>query len=261
MREIEFTKVHCGGNDFVLVDARVLQPMRGLQDLARQLCARKVSVGGDGLLAVSSSNDSDLAVTYLNRDGSRAQFCGNGLLSVARWIAARERKRNPIRIEWKGRTHDVWVSGDRVRGELPPPEDMRLNVALQSGGTVDYVVIGVPHVVRFDAHIGQIDVSQLGRKIRSDPLFAPDGTNVNFCQQTGGDRLMLRTYERGLEAETLSCGSGAAAAAYIAYRKGKTGDGVEVDVSGGSLTVRIEDERIFLEGNPRIVFRGFAEEL
>jgi diaminopimelate epimerase len=138
---------------------------------------------------------------------------------------------------------------------------MKLDLPLQSGGVVDYVFIGVPHVVRFDAHIERVNVSRLGKEIRFDPFLAPDGANVNFCQQTGGDRLKLRTYERGLEAETLSCGSGAAAAAYIAHKKGMTGGAVEVEASGGSLTVHIEDNRMFLEGNPRIVYRGSTEEL
>lgn len=262
IQKTEFTKLHCGGNDFVLLDAKSLPQGTALAELARRICRRKVSVGADGLLAILPSRSSDVAVTYLNQDGSPAQFCGNGLLSVARWVSAREKRRTSVRIEWGGRTHEVWVSGDLLRGELPPPQDFRLDLLLQSGEIIDYVVIGVPHAVRFDPELEEMDVSQAGRKIRFDPLLAPDGANVDFCRQVDRHTLRLRTYERGVEAETFSCGSGAAAAVYVAYNRGMVEETVEAVASGGRLTVHIEDgTRIFLEGQPRIVYRASIEEL
>ncbi len=261
MCRIEFAKLQCGGNDFILVDLRRCDSTLRLSDLAKRICRRRTSVGADGLLVVEPCKNSEFSLLYFNRNGTEARFCGNGLLCAGRWIHENGDRSNPIRFVWKDRKYEVQVGEDSVKTELPPPRSLKLDLHLQSGGIVSYVVVGVPHVVMFETELDQIDVDGVGRRIRFDSSLMPEGANVHFCQQVDRDKIRLRTYERGVETETLSCGSGAAAASYIAYRKNMVDGNVKVLAPGGDLSVHIDSERMFLEGKPVVVFEGVLERL
>ncbi len=259
MGRIEFTKLQCGGNDFVLIDLRRCSLPVSLSDLATQVCRRRVSVGADGLLVISTKDESDIYLLYFNADGSEARFCGNGLLCASQWVHTRAHQENPIRFDWNNRKYETWVAENGVRSELPPPQDLRLDMRLESGGEVSYVVVGVPHVVRFETELEQVDVGGLGRRIRCDSALSPEGANVDFCQRVDTGEIRLRTYERGVEGETLSCGSGAAAATYVAYHKGMVNTKVKVLSAGGEAIIDIDGDRIFLEGKPVVVYEGVLE--
>lgn len=259
MDRIEFTKLHSGGNDFILIDLSRYDLSLPLSDFAKRICRRRISVGADGLLAVRPEVNAGFSLRYFNQDGSEARFCGNGLLCVALWIYVQGNRENPIRFCWKDRTHEAWVSEGGVRAKLPPPQNLKLDLSLQSEEVVSYVVLGVPHVVTFQTDLERIDVNRLGRRIRFDPAISTEGANVDFCQPVDRSRIKLRTYERGVEAETLSCGSGAAAASYIAYRKGLVDRAVKVLTPGGEITIHIDRGQMFMEGNPVIVYKGVLE--
>jgi len=257
MDEIEFTKIHCGGNDFVLVDLREKSSPISLPELATRMCMRRLSVGGDGLLAIGAASQADLSLRYFNQDGSEPQFCGNGALCVSLWALENGVGEHRIHFEWAGREYEAHRKETAVVAELPAPEHLMTDLRLRSGKVVDYVVCGVPHVVVFESELHELNVEETGRKIRYDGALPPGGANVDFCQLLDRRTMRLRTYERGVEGETLACGSGAASAVYVAHTKDMTDTHVEVFTCTGSLNVHIEGQHLFLEGRPLIVYRGF----
>ncbi|KPJ49115.1 hypothetical protein AMJ40_06265 [candidate division TA06 bacterium DG_26] len=234
MDEIEFTKIHCGGNDFVLVDLREKSSPISLPELATRMCMRRLSVGGDGLLAIGAASQADLSLRYFNQDGSEPQFCGNGALCVSLWALENGVGEHRIHFEWAGREYEAHRKETAVVAELPAPEHLMTDLRLRSGKVVDYVVCG-----------------------GYDGALPPGGANVDFCQLLDRRTMRLRTYERGVEGETLACGSGAASAVYVAHTKDMTDTHVEVFTCTGSLNVHIEGQHLFLEGRPLIVYRGF----
>jgi diaminopimelate epimerase len=253
MHRVEFTKTHCGGNDFVLIGEQ--RPGVDYAELARRICRRKTGVGADGLLIVSRTKSS-FSIRYLNSDGSEASFCGNGLFCAGKWVRENGYEKSPILFCWNGKDYEVLGSGEDWKARIPGPTDLELDVKLESGDAVDYVRVGVPHAVRFEPELDTVDVMGEGRAIRSDPAFLPEGVNVDFCAVVGRNELRLRTYERGVEAETLSCGSGAAAACVIAHRREMVDSRVVVLALGGSTTVEIGPKRILLWGKPETVYSG-----
>lgn len=259
MNRIEFAKLQCGGNDFILIDLGRGDPSLPLPDLSKRMCKRRISVGADGLLAVGRDKESDFSLFYFNQDGSEARFCGNGILCAAQWVYENGGRKSPIRFWWQGSKYEVWVAEGGAKTELPRPQDLKLDLRLQSGRIIGYVVIGVPHAVTFETEVERIDVNESGREIRSDPILSPQGANVDFCQVVDRGRIRLRTYERGVESETMSCGTGAAAASYIGHHSGIVDRKVKVSAPGGEATVHIDCERLFLEGKPTMVYEGVLE--
>ncbi|MHA2601021.1 MAG: diaminopimelate epimerase [Candidatus Thorarchaeota archaeon SMTZ1-83] len=257
---MKFAKLQCGGNDFILLDLGQDRPTLSLRDLAKRMCKRRLSVGADGLLGLETERNSAFSLRYFNRDGSETQFCGNGILCAAQWIHETGDRRNPIEFRWGGARYKVWMVKGRAQAELPQARNVELDMHLQLGGVVSYVVIGVPHVVTFEDELEHIDVNRLGRKIRSDPSLSPEGANVDFCQVVGSDRIRVRTYERGVESETLSCGSGAAAAFYIAHRRGMVGDRVKVSAPAAKTTISVDRGQMVFEGKPVLVYSGVLEQ-
>jgi diaminopimelate epimerase len=223
------------------------------------MCRRRLSVGADGLLALGLDGNSGYSLLYFNRDGSETQFCGNGILCAAQWIHENGDAVNPIQFCWGSMQYKVWVAEGGAKTELPQAQNVELKMRLQMGGMVSYVVIGVPHVVKFEPEVEGIDVNRLGREIRSDPSLSPEGANVDFCRVVGRDHIRVRTYERGVESETLSCGSGAAAAFYVAHRMNMVGDRVKVSAPGAETTMSMDGAQMLFEGKPVLVYRGVLE--
>jgi len=253
---IRFWKMSGAGNDFVLVNG--LPKGRSGAALARTLCDRRRGVGADGLLAMSRSGKS-VRLDYWNADGSAA-FCGNGSRCGALWAAARgwvkgkefalKTNRGPLTARLTGE--------GRAEISMPAPKNLRLGVNVKTKGRslqAHYVDTGVPHAVVFVPDIEKIDAEGVGRALRFHKIFGRAGANVNFVELKSNS-LAVRTYERGVEAETLACGTGVVASAFVARILGFSGSPVRVAVRGGDTLSVSFDNGPRLEGPGRVVFSG-----
>lgn len=261
---INFTKMVASGNDFVILDRK---PRRPLASFVKSICERKFGVGADGLLLLEKSSQADIAMRVFNADGSEAQMCGNGARCAAIWAdetgAARK---SSIRIKTKAGIIDSRILRDAVRIKLTDPRDIRLNLGLKINRRalgLSFIDTGVPHAVLFVDKADGIDVVGLGRQVRNHVFFRPAGTNVDFVEVRGSASIRLRTYERGVENETLACGTGSAAAALVfALKGGGTSGIVNVQTrSGEVLKVYFEKtarafKNVWLEGKARVVYQG-----
>ena len=271
MAPVDFVKMSGCGNDFVLVDATRVKLTGDLAELARKICARHTGVGADGLFIIEPDTQADFFVRMFNSDGSQPDMCGNASRCVARFakmcglVGDKTRFRTPAGI-----IEAELLRGDDVRIRMTPPRDLRPSVSVPlSTGTreLGFVNTGVPHAVLFVEDVTTVDVVRLGREIRNHKVFAPAGANVDFVQVVAPDRLKMRTYERGVEDETLACGTGAVAAVVLTRLLGiVVYDTVAVEVPGGVLTVTVEladgkPTGATLAGEARVVFRGVTQEL
>lgn len=253
---MHFWKMNGAGNDFVVLDNRDMGLDLAPEAIAR-LCNRQRGVGADGLLAVEPPRDGgDYRMRYYNADGGEAEMCGNGARCFARFVhKLHSGELSGLRFETPAGLIGAEYLGDLVRIELSEPFDLELNLSLDVEGeafTVHRVNTGVPHAVVLVDDLEDIDILRQGSALRHHAQFAPAGTNVNFAQLRPDGALAIRTYERGVEDETLACGTGmvanaiihheltgAAAPIRVAVRGGdtlevgftKTGDGVYQDVT------------------------------
>lgn len=263
---IKFVKMVGTGNDFIVLDLRRARVRGSLPALARNLCRRARAIGADGVLTVEPSRRADVKMRVVNPDGSEAAMCGNGSRCIG-WYAARALGRKRVTLETKaGLIKTETLSGHRVRVTLPTPSPVatrRLTV-LGRQLTVYAIHTGVPHAVVIASQRGlpRADVPRLGAAIRRHAAFRPVGTNVDFIEIVNAHALRLRTYERGVEAETLACGTGAVAAALVAAAIGRCRSPVAVTPTGGErLMIRFARtgrswEDVSLEGAVRQVFTG-----
>jgi len=263
---VKFLKVHGAGNDFVLLTDP--EPSRNWRAEAPRLCARRTGVGADGLV-LSTLVDKDpapvLEVICINADGSLASMCGNALRCVA-WAAAGTHGFTAMSLIMAGVRHEatvrnghVWVTAEA--GDVAPG---RVEIRRRDARwRFDAVHTGTEHVVALVGDVDAVDVEGLGRLVRNHPGLAPVGTNVNFVHPVDPHAVRIRTYERGVEAETLSCGSGAVAAAVIAAHHEVVAPGpVTVHNRAGTpLIVSPDPERpgSYWVGGP--VVRSFLGEL
>jgi diaminopimelate epimerase len=271
---IPFAKMSGAGNDFVVIDNRqhiVLHPAAA----AQRLCDRRLGIGADGLLLVEKSTLADFTMKYYNSDGSYGGMCGNGGRCIA-MFAFREHivTGRIMRFEALDYIYRAEVIDGTVILSMKDPVDLRLGKSLTVDGLsirYHYVDTGTAHCVifmdenpdLFGKPLAAADITPLGRKIRYHESFAPGGTNVNFVEVESLQRIVLRTYERGVEAETLACGTGSVASSILAHTIKKTEAPVAVCVrSGEQLRVNFSDdgtsaiEHVTLEGSAIIVFEG-----
>ena len=264
---IAFTKMEGCGNDFIVVDGRRQRLDGDLAGLGRRLCARTTSIGADGLIVVRETADADAAygVDIINASGLAAEMCGNGARCVA--LYAIERGIAPPRHRFStlaGAIGAQRLDNGEIGIALTAPAGVALDQHVVAAGrhwTLDCVNTGVPHaVIWVDEPLDGIDVPGLGPALRHHPFF-PQGTNVNFVARLD-DGLAIRTYERGVEAETQACGTGASAAALLAWLRGRVPAHVRVRTRhGGVLGITIEPgpaalPRLQLAGPARAVFTG-----
>lgn len=253
---IPFWKLSGAGNDFVLLSG--MPKRRSGAALARVLCDRRLGVGADGLLVMTRHGRS-IRLDYWNADGSSA-FCGNGSRCAALWASARgwiKGKELEIQTNRGPLTARLTAKG-RAQVSMPAPKDLRLGRILSVAGRplpVHSVNTGVPHAVVFVPDIDKIDVDGLGRKLRFHPALGREGANVDFVE-ISRDVLFVRTYERGVEAETLACGTGIVAASFVSRVLGFGGSPVKVKTRGGETLSVSFDQGPRLEGPGRIVFAG-----
>lgn len=263
-RKIGFIKAVASGNDFVLIESGRKPSDANPKSLAKKICGRKFGAGADGLLVLEKSKRADVKMRIFNADGSEAQMCGNGARCVALYSAHRKN----FTIETKAGIIQSRVSGDNVKIKLTEPRGYHPQVAVEINGRelkMYSINTGVPHAVIFVEGIERIDVSNIGRQIRYYECFAPAGTNVDFVEVVNADTIKVRTYERGVEDETLACGTGAAASA-IAYSLQLTAcsprNKINVVTQGGE-TLKVYFDRdsdkisnVWLEGKAKIIYSG-----
>jgi diaminopimelate epimerase len=270
MLKINFNKMVASGNDFVVTENR---NYRNPALLAKLLCDRKFSIGADGLLLLEKSYKANIRMRILNADGSEAAMCGNGARCVALWLVSKRKAvsggARKIKIETKAGIIEAEVREDNVKIKLTESKGLRLDMPVKIDNRklrVNFVNTGVPHAVVFVQGLEDIDVFSLGRRMRYHAKFAPLGTNADFIEVLNKNSIKIRTYERGVEDETLACGTGAVASALIfALKSGTCGRVVNVHTrSKEVLKVYFEREKdrfsnVWLEGGARIVFKGVID--
>lgn len=266
MTKIPFHKMSGSGNDFIIVDNRDgLMDRESMPAFAMKICSRRMSVGADGIFFLENSDRADFKWHFFNSDGSRAEMCGNGARCAARFALLHGMAPPKMAFETDAGIIHARVDGTGVRIRLTDPQDLVAKAELEvDGQTLEYGAVntGVPHVVVEVPGLEAVDVAALGRRIRYHPQFAPAGANVNFVVDLEKDRLGIRTYERGVEDETLACGTGNAAAAIIlAARYGRRSPMTFRTRSGCCLTIhfRLEKGRFHhleLEGDARVIYNG-----
>lgn len=264
---LTFAKMAGGGNDFVVIDNRggkIDDP----SDLARRICTRALSVGADGLVLVESSVRATFRMRYWNSDGSLGAFCGNGTRCAARFAFLHVIAGRKMTIETDaGIVHAEMGDGGQVTISLPPPHSFRAKRPVVVGEQTVHgssIVVGVPHYVLYlRDELWPQHIVPLGRAIRTSRELLPDGgANVNFVTVRGEHAIEVRTYERGVENETLSCGSGVVASAVTSAMFGKvqspvsvlTRSGITLEVSFALRDGHPEDVR--LRGDARLVYRA-----
>lgn len=234
---LQFTKMNGAGNDFILADNRAGSIQLTPEQVAR-LCHRQRGIGADGLMLLvpCKSGKAEWAWEFWNSDGSRAEMCGNGARCFARYIQRLTGASQRVTFETVAGVIIATFHGERVTINLTPPHGLRLaeQVPMSCGTTAIHSLnTGVPHAVIFVPDADKAMVHQLGAEVRYHEHFKPKGTNVNFAQVLGPNHIRVRTYERGVEGETLACGTGVSAAAMIASRVHGFTSPVKVLVQGG----------------------------
>jgi diaminopimelate epimerase len=263
--EMEFFKMSAAGNDFILFDDRPGGLKQdALPDLVRRICTRALSIGADGVILLGTSQTADVRATFFNPDG-RPTFCGNGARCAARLAYLKGMAPARMTVETSIMVHHAEVKGSDVSFEMRDPQGFDDRVEVEAAGERirgTFVDTGVPHFVVFRPFGPAASIDPLGRTLRSHPRFAPSGTNVDFVQPAAGGALAIRTYERGVEGETLACGTGSVAAALAAAASGLAPSPVALRTrSGATLRVRFEGaprqaKGVRLEGEARLVYVG-----
>ncbi len=269
IKRLPFTKLSGAGNDFLLIDNREMILTENVPAFVQAVCRRGMSVGADGVILVEPSNKAHFRMRYFNSDGSEGETCGNGSRCVSRFAYIKGIAPASMKFETLAGMYEAQVLEDnRVRVQVSNPKDLRINLTAdtQKGPlTVHFINTGVPHaVIVLDTldELMKFDVFNIGRELRHHSLFAPAGTNVNMVVATGEHTARIRTYERGVENETLACGTGSIASAMILEILGKIQNPVQMTTQGGPV-LGIDFNRnnndinqVFLEGEARVVFEG-----
>jgi len=262
---LEFTKMNGAGNDFILLDNRAGNIQLNREQIVR-LCDRHRGIGADGvmILVPCRTGKADWAWDFYNSDGSTGEMCGNGARCFARFVQRTVGLNRDFTFETEAGVITASFSGERVTVNLTKPKDLKLNqqLTLSTGDAVVHSLnTGVPHAVLYVSDADKAMVMSLGPEIRRHPHFGSRGTNVNFVQVLGPNHIRVRTFERGVEGETLACGTGVCAAAMISARVHQFASPVKVQVQGGDmLEVSFKDrggfEDVRLTGPADFVFVG-----
>jgi diaminopimelate epimerase len=255
---IAFNKYQGAGNDFIIIDNRKTIINPGDHELINRLCDRRFGIGADGLILISGHDKADFEMKYFNSDGKPGSMCGNGGRCTAHFARKWDIAGNSQKFMAFDGLHEAEVSGDTVRLQMADVNEYKI-----IDGSY-FINTGSPHYVIFTSEIDQMNVNEEGKRLRWSPKFSPGGTNINFVE-VNKDGLYLRTFERGVEEETLACGTGVTASAIASVLKGHFDTGsVNVRARGGNLKVEfdIKNEKItnvWLTGPATFVFEGIIK--
>ncbi len=264
MAEIKFHKLVASGNDFIVIDNRK-NTVKNQKAIAEKICKPHLGVGADGVLFIEPSKKADFFMRIINSDGSEAEACGNGYRCVGLYANTLLKFPKSMTAETLAGLIEIQVGKDTIKVKMAKPSEYRETIKIGLNGSkmnAAFINTGVPHAVIFTENLKNTPVEVLGRQIRYHELFAPRGTNVNFAEVTGKNALNIRTYERGVEAETLACGTGTVASAVVAYLTGRVSAPVSVTTKSGEILQVYLDlknkkiEHVFLEGAANFVFEG-----
>ncbi len=267
---IPFFKMTGGGNDFVIFDNRKEILPKEYAALAKKVCDRKFSIGADGMIVLERTEEAHFKMIFHNEDGSRAAMCGNGARCLARFAHLLEIAPEKMKFVTDAGILAAEIQGDSVKLQMGSATGMKLDFPLGLEENkelhLSFINTGVPHVVLLVSDPDKTEVKGLGRAIRTHKQFAPDGTNVNFVRHKDEHTIVVRTYERGVEGETLACGTGVVASSLICAAKELVKSPVYCLTRGGeilkvyfSLDKSGSFKDIFLEGPASLCFKGEVE--
>lgn len=261
--KLSFFKYQGSGNDFILIDDRSCFFKVQDEKMIRFLCSRHFGVGANGLILLQPSTSADFRMRIFNSDGLEADFCGNGLRCLILYLKDLGYQQDSFLIETQQAISACSIQGNKITAELPHPKVLHWGVKVEEHEAF-VVHTGVPHAVVFVEDLEEFPVSVLAPAIRFHSRFGPDGVNVNFVKVGADGALRMRTYERGIEGETLSCGSGAAAAALVVSQKENLPLPIRVMTQSGdtlefSVQEVLEGKKIEMQGSACFVFEGRIE--
>ncbi len=257
--QIQFYKYQGTGNDFVMIDNRTNTFPKNNTKLIEFLCDRRFGIGGDGLILLENHEKYDFTMVYYNSDGSTSTMCGNGgrcIVAFAKHLGIIETETH---FEASDGYHFAKYENNLIALQMIDVTEVKHFT------THDYVYTGSPHHVQLVTDLKNFDVKNNGRKLRNSDLYDASGCNINFVVQENTDTFSVRTYERGVEDETLSCGTGATAVAIAMHATEKTtANRIHINVLGGKLTICFDVEKniyknLFLTGPAELVFAGSLE--
>jgi len=268
MPELTFSKMSGAGNDFIVFNNLQGEIRLTARDI-QKLCERRTGVGADGVLALEASDTADFRMRYYNADGLEADMCGNGARCIARYASSIGIVDKSLTIATRDGILNAVVADEQVTLGMPDPHDMRLGLTLKLSATNNtitgaHINTGVAHFVTWVPDLDSVAIELSGKEIRAHPEFAPEGVNANFVAVKEPGLISLRTYERGVEAETLACGTGAVAAALLTALRENWNTSIGVNVrSNDLLTIGFQRDKdtfknITLTGPAVFVFEGKA---
>jgi len=269
--KVRFTKVSASGNDFIVLDNRdgkLSETIPDFSAFARFSCKRRHSVGADGVLLLEDSKAADFRMRIFNPDGSEVSMCGNGIRASALYANTRKWCNRKVLIETRSGMLEAEVRDEGIIVKMTSPKDISLDQNIGLGSTIINLHLadtGVPHAVHFVEDVKSYPVKEMGRKVRFHKFFEPKGTNADFVEVIDNSTIMVRTYERGVEDETLACGTGVVASAIVSHMV----NGTEAPISAITrsediLKVHFKKELnafrdVYMEGKAQIVFEGSIE--
>lgn len=272
MKKIPFFKMNGSGNDFIIINNReniVEENIDiSMKDFVVRVCKRALSIGADGMILIENDDEYDFRWRFFNNDGGEVEMCGNGSRCAARF--AYLNNISPLNMKFRTLAGIIkaQITGLKtVKVQLTMPTDYKKELELDGIELkASFINTGVPHVVYFVNDVDSLDVKELGAKTRYHDYFAPEGTNANFAEIIDKENIKIRTYERGVEDETLACGTGSVAAATIAMLNNLVHSPVNVHTKSGNILKVYADAKdgtirnVFLEGDAKLTYIGTMTE-
>ncbi len=273
MKKIPFFKMNGSGNDFIIINNKENVVEKNIdmptEEFVKKVCRRALSTGADGLILIENDDEYNFRWRFFNNDGSEVEMCGNGSRCAARFAYLNNLAPLNMKFRTLAGIIQAQITGLKtVKVQLTMPTDYKEELELDGIDLkASFINTGVPHVVYFVDDVDSLDVKELGVKTRYHDYFAPEGTNANFAEIVDNNNIKIRTYERGVEDETLACGTGSVASALIAAMKGMASSPVNVTTKSGNVLkvyANFEDngeiESVFLEGDALLTYIGTMTE-